>query len=58
MKIIAYIAAAIRIFFGVLFIWSAFSPGNYRLSSHRRDHGWHRLWVDLLGLTPPGQGRR
>ena len=28
MKIIAYIAAAILIFFGVLFIWSAFSPGN------------------------------
>ena len=27
-KIIAYIAAAILIFFGVLFIWSAFSPGE------------------------------
>jgi hypothetical protein len=26
MKIIAYIAAAILIFFGVLFIWGAFSP--------------------------------
>jgi hypothetical protein len=26
MKIIAYIAAAILIFFGVLFIWSAFTP--------------------------------
>ncbi|MGD0707671.1 MAG: hypothetical protein ABSA51_04370 [Anaerolineaceae bacterium] len=26
MKIVAYIAAAILIFFGVLFIWSAFSP--------------------------------
>jgi hypothetical protein len=25
-KIIAYIAAAILIFFGVLFVWSAFSP--------------------------------
>jgi len=25
-KIIAYIAAAILIFFGILFIWSAFSP--------------------------------
>ena len=28
MKYIAYIAAAILIFFGVLFIWSAFSPGE------------------------------
>lgn len=28
MKIIAYIAAAILIFFGVLFIWSAFTPTN------------------------------
>lgn len=28
MKIIAYIAAAILIFFGVLFIWSAFSPNS------------------------------
>jgi hypothetical protein len=27
-KIIAYIAAAILIFFGVLFIWSAFTPTN------------------------------
>lgn len=27
-KIIAYIVAAILIFFGVLFIWSAFSPGG------------------------------
>jgi hypothetical protein len=26
MKIIAYIAAAILIFFGVLFVWGAFSP--------------------------------
>ncbi|HTX79750.1 MAG TPA: hypothetical protein VMC62_08780 [Longilinea sp.] len=28
MKIIAYIGAAILIFFGVLFIWSAFTPGS------------------------------
>ena len=28
MKIIAYIAAAILIFFGVLFIWGAFSPNG------------------------------
>jgi hypothetical protein len=28
MKIIAYIAAAITIFFGVLFIWGAFSPNG------------------------------
>jgi uncharacterized membrane protein len=28
MKIILYIASAICIFFGVLFIWSAFTPGN------------------------------
>ncbi len=27
-KIIAYIASAILIFFGVLFIWSAFTPTN------------------------------
>ena len=27
-KIIAYIVAAILIFFGVLFIWSAFGPGG------------------------------
>lgn len=27
-KVIAYIAAAILIFFGVLFIWSAFSPNG------------------------------
>jgi hypothetical protein len=27
-KIIAYIAAAVLIFFGVLFIWSAFTPTN------------------------------
>lgn len=27
-KIIAYIAAAILVFFGVLFIWSAFTPGG------------------------------
>ena len=26
MKIIAYIAAAIVIFFGILFVWGAFSP--------------------------------
>ena len=28
MKIIAYIAAAILIFFGVLFIWGAFDPNT------------------------------
>jgi DNA-directed RNA polymerase subunit RPC12/RpoP len=28
MKIIAYIGAAIMIFFGVLFIWATFSPGG------------------------------
>ncbi|MCE1254570.1 MAG: hypothetical protein LWX83_13600 [Anaerolineae bacterium] len=40
MKIIAYIAAAILIFFGVLFMWAAFSPTG--------TPAW--LWVGLISV--------
>jgi hypothetical protein len=40
MKIIAYIAAAILIFFGVLFIWGAFSPQG--------EVGW--IWVGVISV--------
>ena len=43
MKIIAYIAAAILIFFGVLFIWGAFSPDG------------SASWI-LIGLVSVGIG--
>ena len=39
-KLIAYIAAAILIFFGVLFIWGAFSPQG--------QVGW--IFVGLIGV--------
>lgn len=42
-KIIAYIAAAILIFFGVLFIWGAFSPSG------------STAWI-LVGLVSVGIG--
>lgn len=42
-KIIAYIAAAILIFFGVLFIWGAFSPQG------------SPVWI-LIGLISVGIG--
>ena len=41
-KIIAYIAAASLIFFGVLFIWGAFDPANGQL-------GW--IPVGLIGVA-------
>ena len=37
MKIVAYIVAAILVFFGVLFIWGAFSPGIDGLDFDRPD---------------------
>ena len=40
LKIVAYIAAAILIFFGVLFIWGAFSPDG--------SVGW--IWVGLVSV--------
>ena len=42
MKIIAYIAAAILIFFGVLFIWGAFSPQG--------SLGWIPVGVISVGI--------
>ena len=42
MKIIAYIAAAILIFFGVLFIWGAFSPQG--------SLGWIPIGVISVGI--------
>lgn len=42
MKIIAYIAAAILIFFGVLFIWGAFSPNG--------SAGWIPIGVISVGI--------
>lgn len=44
LRIIAYIAAAILIFFGVLFIWGAFSP-----------NGGGTGWI-LIGLISVGTG--
>jgi hypothetical protein len=41
-KIIAYIAAAILIFFGVLFIWGAFSPSG--------STGWLPVGVISVGI--------
>jgi len=41
-KIIAYIAAAILIFFGVLFIWGAFSPSG--------STGWIPVGVISVGI--------
>jgi DNA-directed RNA polymerase subunit RPC12/RpoP len=41
-KIIAYIAAAILIFFGVLFIWGAFSPDG--------STGWIFVGIISIGL--------
>jgi hypothetical protein len=41
-KIIAYIAAAILIFFGVLFIWAAFSPEG--------QVGWIAIGVISVGI--------
>lgn len=41
-KIIAYIAAAILIFFGVLFIWGAFSPSG--------SSGWIPVGVISVGI--------
>ncbi len=41
-KIIAYIAAAILIFFGVLFIWGAFSPEG--------SPGWIPIGVVSVGI--------
>ena len=41
-KIIAYIAAAIFIFFGVLFVWGAFSPEG--------STGWIFVGVISIGL--------
>ena len=43
MKIVAYIVAAILVFFGVLFIWGAFSPQG--------SPGWI-----LIGLISVGIG--
>ena len=40
-KIIAYIGAAILIFFGVIFIWGAFSPNGQT--------GW--IWVGLISVV-------
>jgi hypothetical protein len=41
MKTIAYIAAVILIFFGVLFIWGAFSPDG--------SVGW--IWIGLISVV-------
>jgi hypothetical protein len=42
MKIIAYISAAILIFFGVLFIWGAFSPNG--------SVGWILIGIISVGI--------
>ena len=42
-KIIAYIAAAILIFFGVLFIWGAFSPNG--------STGWILIGLISVGIA-------
>jgi len=42
MKIIAYISAAILIFFGVLFIWGAFSPSG--------SVGWILIGIISVGI--------
>ena len=42
MKIIAYIAAAILVFFGILFIWGAFSPEG--------SAGWIMVGLISIGI--------
>ena len=49
MKVIAYIAAAILIFFGVMFIWSAFGttpqPANIGIGAVTLAIGFGLIWL-------------
>jgi hypothetical protein len=59
MKTIAQIAAAILIFFGVLFIWGAFSPEGQSswviIGIVSVAIGFGLIWFANRKLTPPGE---
>jgi hypothetical protein len=59
-KIIAYIAAAILIFFGILFIWSAFSPegqvGNILIGIITVAIGFGIIFLASRGKAGAGSG--